>query len=119
MAWLKLDDGFPEHPRIDPLTARAFRLHITALCLVARKLTDGHITTKDAQVCRVRAGASPTNIDELVNAGLWQPNGNGWVIRDYLDYNPSAEQVKEDRQRAAERMRHVRANVRKNKRENK
>lgn len=119
MAWLKLDDGFAEHPRIDPLSARAFRLHITALCLVARKLTDGHVTAKDAQVCRVRAGAAASSVEELVDAGLWQPNGDGWVIRDYLDYNPSSEQVKEERARAAERMRHVRANVRKNKKENK
>lgn len=119
MAWLKLDDGFAEHPRIDPLSARAFRLHITALCLVARKLTDGHVSDKDAQVCRVRAGAARTAIGELEAAGLWQPNGDGWVIRDYLDYNPSSEHVKEERARAAERMRHVRANVRPKRKGNK
>jgi len=119
MAWLKIDDGFPEHPRIDPLSAKAFRLHVTALCLVARKLTDGRVTDKDAQVCRVRAGATASSVAELEAAGLWERNGAGWAIRDYLDYNPSAEQVKEERERAAERMRHVRANVRPNRKVNK
>lgn len=114
MAWLKIDDGFVEHPRIDPLSARAFRLHITALCLVARKLTDGRVTDKDAQVCRTRAGASKASLAELEAAGLWERQENGWNIRDYLHYNPSAEQVKEERMRAAERMRIVRANRRKN-----
>jgi len=116
MAWLKLDDGFAEHPRIDPLTHKAFRLHITAMCLVARKLTDGYVTEKDAKLCRTQAGVSVAAVAELEASGLWERNGEGWYIRDYLDYNPSSAQVKEERKRAAERMRHVRANVRGNKR---
>jgi hypothetical protein len=119
MAWLKIDDGFPEHPRVDPLTHKAFRLHVTAMCLAARKLTDGYISEKDARLCRMQAGVATGAIAELEGSGLWERNGDGWHIRDYLDYNPSAEQVKAERERAAERMRHVRANVRKNVRENK
>lgn len=109
MAWLKLDDGFAEHPKIDPLSARAFRLHVTALCLVARKLTDGHVTAKDAQVCRLLAGANKANVAELEQAGLWETVGDGWLIRDYLDYNPSAERVKAERERWAESKRKTRS----------
>lgn len=109
MAWLKLDDGFVEHERIDPLSDKAFRLHVTALCLCARKLTDGRITDKDAKVILVRAGASNRHISELLDLGLWRNGGEGYEIRDYLDYNPSAEKVREERRRAAERMRNMRA----------
>lgn len=119
MAWIKLDDGFVEHPRVEPLSHKAFRLHVTAMCLAARKLTDGYVSEKDARICRTQAGVSAATLAELEQAGLWEPNGSGWHIRDYLDYNPSAEQVKAERDRAAERMRNVRANVRPNKRVNK
>ena len=118
MAWLKLDDGFVEHPRIEKLGSRAFRLHVTALCQCARKLTDGHISDTDAKVARLLAGAGTRAISELEEAGLWERNGHGWVVRDYLDYNPSAEQVRAERKRAADRMRNVRANVRPNVRKN-
>jgi hypothetical protein len=104
MAWLKLDDGFVEHPRIEPLTDRAFRLHVAALCQCARKLTDGHISLKDARMLSVLTRSRARHIDELVDKGLWNVNGNGWVLRDFLDYNPSAEHVKTERKKAAERM---------------
>lgn len=115
MAWLKLDDGFVEHPKVEALTSPAFRLHVTALCLSARKLTDGLISDVDARVCGILARSNKRHISELEDAGLWHRNGAGWQINDYLDYNPSAQQVKAEREQARERMRNVRANVPPNK----
>jgi len=110
MTWLRIDDGFVEHERIDPLSDRAFRLHLAALCHCARNLTDGHVTTKNVVVLRARANnANRKHIDELLAAGVWEPNGDGYIIRDYLDYNPSADTVKDDRRKAADRMRSIRA----------
>lgn len=109
MAWLKLDDGFAEHSKIEALSAQAFRLHVTALCMAARKLTDGVVTEKDAKVCSVIAHSRPRHVQELEAAGLWNRNENGWHINDYLEYNPSAKQVKEERRKAAERMRERRS----------
>lgn len=108
MAWLKIDDGFVEHSRIEPLSDKAFRLHIAALCICARKLTDGHVSEKDAKVIQVMAGSRAKHVHELVQFGVWEVNGDGWNIRDYLDYNPSAEHVKEERRKAAERMQQAR-----------
>lgn len=120
MSWLRIDDGFIEHERIDPLSDRALRLHVAALCHCARNLTDGHVTEKNTKVLRARASnATQRHIDELLAAGVWQKNGDGYVIRDYLDYNPAAEKVREERASAAERMRNVRANVQPNVRRNK
>ncbi len=110
MAWLKIDDGFVEHERVDPLSDRAFRLHVGALCLCARKLTDGKLTEKDVRIVAVQTGSNARHIRELEVTGLWVSNNGsgGYEIRDYLDYNPPAEKVKQERREAAERMRHLR-----------
>jgi hypothetical protein len=97
MAWAKLDDEFVEHPRISPLSDKAFRLHVAGICHAARKLTDGHISRTDARILQALTKARGRHIDELLDAGVWTENGDGWVIRDYLDYNPSAVKVKERR----------------------
>lgn len=114
MTWLRIDDGFVDHERVEPLTDKAFRLHVTGMCLCARKLTDGKLTPKDVQVCLSVSGANRRTLLLLIEAGLWIPEGSSYSIRDYLDYNPSAEKVRADRKRAAERMKNVRANVQAN-----
>lgn len=110
MAWAKLDDQFVEHHRISRLSDKAFRLHVAGICHAARKLTDGHISTIDARVLRALTRTSTRHVEELLDAGVWTANGgDGWEIRDYLDYNPSAEEVKERRKAEAERLRKIRA----------
>lgn len=118
MTWLRIDDGFVEHERIEPLTDKAFRLHVTGMCLCARQLTDGFVSDKNVRVCLLISGATRRNLHQLVAAGLWIPvdsdganSSTNYTIRDYLDYNPSAEKVRADRAKAAERMRNVRGNV--------
>ena len=104
MAWAKLDDQFVEHPRISRLSDKAFRLHVASICHASRKLTDGHISDTDARVLRALTRTQARHIDELLEAGVWTENGGtGWMIRDYLDYNPPADQVKERRRKWAER----------------
>ncbi len=110
MTWAKLDDAFPEHQRIIGLTDRAFRLHVASICMSARKLTDGHIGVHDQRVLLALTKANTKHISELQDAGVWEANGNeGYVIRDYLDYNPPADTVKERRKADAERLRNYRS----------
>jgi hypothetical protein len=105
MAWAKLDDQFVEHPRIVPLGDRAFRLHVAAICLSNRKLTDGHISSHDGRILMASVKASRRHTDELVELGVWETNGDGWQIRAYLQWNPTAEYVKERRRKDQERKR--------------
>jgi hypothetical protein len=110
MTWVKIDDGFLEHTKIQALSDRALRLHLAGLCSCARRLSDGKLSTLDVDVCRVVAGkATPKHIDELVQAGLWKHARGGYEINDYLDYNPPAERVKAERERWAEVKRKQRA----------
>lgn len=105
VSWLRIDDGFCENEKVEGLSHQAFRLHVAALCLCARLLTDGRIT--DTNLRKLGAGIRviPRRyVEELVTARLWSvhPRG-GWKIKDYLDYNPSSVRVKEQRQRNADR----------------
>lgn len=104
MAWAKLDDQFAEHPRIIGLGDRAFRLHVAAICLSNRKLTDGHISRHDGRILFAVVNANKRHVTELLDAGVWEQNGgDGWVIRDYLQWNPDASTVKERRRKDNER----------------
>ena len=102
MPWVKLDDRFPSHRKIALLSDRAFRLHVSAMCWCAENLTDGRISDRElALVTRVR-GVKAT-AKQLEDAGLWDRTEDGWEIHDYLEYNPSREQVLIERKKNAER----------------
>lgn len=105
MTWVRIDDKFPNHPRIVGLSDAAFRTHITALCYAAEYLTDGSIPTSAMRGIGPRKAAA-----ELETAGLWTRTDHGWMIRDYLDYNPSRADVEDKREAARHRMARVRAN---------
>ncbi|MFD4257759.1 hypothetical protein ACFWR9_09005 [Streptomyces sp. NPDC058534] len=102
MPWVKLDDRFPSHRKVALLTDRAFRLHVSALCWASENLTDGRIADRElplvAKVRNVKATAQ-----QLAEAGVWDRIEGGWEIHDYLDYNPSREQVLVERKKNAER----------------
>jgi len=113
MTWVKLDDGFAESEKVEPLHDRAFRLHIIALCYCSRNLTDGRLSPKAQNVCLaiLGPGRNLRFVAELIDAGLWVRDGDDIHINDFLDYNPTSEQVKEERRKARERMRRLRARV--------
>jgi hypothetical protein len=107
LTWLKIDDGFAEHPKIAELADRSFRLHVVAMCYAARNLTDGFINDRSLKIIAAIIGTSRVsrNVDELLASGLWLRLGDGFQIKDFLEYNPSAERVKEDRAKARDRQR--------------
>lgn len=107
MPWVRLDDGFDDHPKILDLSDQAYRLHVGALCFCARTLTDGFVS--EGALRRLVNGG---HVSELVDAGLWEAGDGGWWIHDFLDYNQSAEQVLEEREKARERQRRARENRR-------
>ena len=113
MTWLKTDDKFPEHRKIRRLSDGAYRLHHTALCACAKDETDGAVTVAD--LADMEHGPRLRKyVDALVDAGLWHTRGNGcgacpdapvggWVIHDFLSFNPSHATQNAKRQRDRER----------------
>lgn len=88
MGWVRLDDGFAEHPKIDGLSDGAFRLWASALGYVARNLTDGFVPA--GRVARLTPRFRSSHVDELLRAGAWHAAEGGYLVHDYLDWNPSA-----------------------------
>lgn len=111
MAWLRVDDGYGEHPKVVGLSDRAFRLHTVALCYCARNLTDGHLERRAVKVIAAILDKPVKNaVAELVKGRLWLERGDGsYEIKGYLDWNPPAAEVRHGREEAAARMRDLRA----------
>lgn len=93
MTWIKLDHAFSENPKVIGLSGNAVRLDIFAMCYAARNETDGKVPATALAALR----GKPKDAEELIAAGRWHKNGTGWIIHDYLKYNPSAKQMEERR----------------------
>ena len=107
MAWVKLDDGFPEHPKVQQVGGDAAWLHVCALAYCNRNLTDGFIAAQ--VVGRLSDRRAPRKlVERLVEAGLWHVENDGWAIHDFLAFQPSKAKVEAERAAARERMAAVR-----------
>jgi hypothetical protein len=108
MAWVRLDDGYPEHPKVDRVGPSAAWLNVCAWAYCARNLTDGFVPNdRVSRLANVRQTA--LLVDKLLNAHLWERVEGGYQVHDYLVYNPSREQVQRERIKAVERMRSARS----------
>ena len=105
MSWVKLDDGFATHPKVQAAGQSAAWLHVAGLCYAAQHLTDGAIPDSSLTGMGQFTGTRARSLAErLVEVGLWERNGAGYAIHDYLDYNPSRKSLEERRKAARERM---------------
>ena len=96
MTWIKLEDSFPDHPKIAALSDRAFRVHISALCYCGKYLTNGVIPAPIANKICVNNGSRI--IKRLVEIGLWSRVEGGYEINDYLKYQTSKEQAEMEKE---------------------
>ena len=102
MPWTKIDDNFHSHPKTIAAGNDGVALFIIALSWCGGSLTDGFIP--EAQVRRLSLSENwRETADKLVRVGLWEIAEGGYQVHDYLDYNPSAKQVKKKRALDAER----------------
>lgn len=105
MTWVKIDDKFVRHHKVQQISDKAFRLHVAALCNCSDMLTDGRVTERDVRMLAplISATSWKRYVNELISTGLWTVEAHGWSINDYLDYNPSSVRVREQRERNAAR----------------
>lgn len=105
MTWVRVDDQFPFHPKVLGLSLEAIGLWTVGLCYANLHLTDGEIPEG---LMRLYPGAESA-VRELVSRGLWRPfdgqNGSGFRVHDYLEYQPSKDDVRGKREKDAERLR--------------
>lgn len=98
MTWVKLDDQFPDHPKIEEVGGDAAWLYVCGLCYCARYLTDGKIPK--GRVPRLSDRKNPEKLARaLVTAGMWFDGVDAYYVHDYLEFNPSREHVERERAR--------------------
>lgn len=112
MPWLAVDDGSHCHPKVLQSGNAAWGLFIRCAAYCADQLTDGFVPKQI-----VRAYGSTAEIKRLAEIGLWEARDDGYMIPDYLDFNPSKVKVLAERARGARRQqewrdRHVTNDVR-------
>lgn len=117
MPWVRFDDQFPIHRKAAGLSDAAFRLHVSAIFWCARNLTDGFVSQEDLDDVSARVRTPARFAAECVKRECWHDaryscespkcaapiDMDGWVIHDYLEYQPSRQQVIADRKAAAKR----------------
>ncbi|MDP7337680.1 MAG: hypothetical protein QF786_00060 [Vicinamibacterales bacterium] len=103
--WVKIDDAFPEHEKFYRAGRRCGRdgyeravsLMVQALCYASHHLTDGFVPAE--KVARFM-GRRPTDVASvLLDERLLELVDGGYQIHDFLDYQPTADAVKEKRRR--------------------
>ena len=107
MTWVRIDDGFATHPKVVEAGPMAMALDIAAMCYCATHLTDGFIPITAVKTL----GNFPHGqglekiVTSLISTGLWEvtPEKNGYLVHDYLEYNPSKLQIKNEREANAKR----------------
>lgn len=102
MTWVKLDDTFPEHPKVVTAGGDAAWLHVCALAYCNRHPRLAGIVPRE-MLSRLSDRKNPTALAaKLVSVGLWDDDPNGWRIHDYHEFQPTAEKIEELRRKRAE-----------------
>ncbi len=99
MSWFRVDDSFPDHPKVLRLQASrhwrgALSLWLLAGAWSSKHLTDGAVP--DAIVKRL--GCTLEEADALVTAGLWTSEAEGYAFHEWAERNPTRSKVLADRE---------------------
>jgi hypothetical protein len=96
MGWARIDDDFPNHPKVWRVGPDGVALFLEGLCHAAKFLTDGLLPREDVE--RMRLVKRPlVSAVKLVEVGLWEAEGENFRIHDYHDYNPTSKEVRDRR----------------------
>lgn len=112
MPFFQIDDQFHSHPKTAWLSDGAVALWTRAGSHCAAYLTDGFVDDDTVK----RLGGKPRAIEQLLTvkpphtSPLWFRVDGGYQFHDWEHYQPTAAEVKENRRKARERMKAVRAN---------
>ena len=105
MAWLRIDDGFAQHPKLDGWTPAQKWALVELFCYCARHRTEGHVPSDlsllpRAVTLKVLSLAEESGIID-------RDEYDGRVVHDWGTYNPSdvtaAERMRRLRERNASR----------------
>lgn len=103
--YIQLVNGFYDNDKIRDLVrmghADSVGIFCMALSLCGDRLTDGFISRR-ALLSNI--GATPEQVQALVDEGMFEEVDEGWLIHDYTKHNRTKEQVLHARKKSAERV---------------
>lgn len=101
MAWVYLDDQFPDHPKVSLAGGEAAWLFVCGLAYTRRHELAGRIPK--SQVPRLSDGRRPFELAKrLVDVGLWEDTGGHFfLVHDYDEWNRPEESRKAAARKAA------------------
>ena len=106
MTWVKLDDGFYDHPKVEDLSLEAVGLWTLCASYCGKHLSDGFVGS-----ARVRKlGGTDATVAELIESGLWDEAPGGIQFHDWAEYQFTRSQVESKRESDRERKRKQRRN---------
>lgn len=92
VAWVYLDDQFPDHPKVVAAGDAAAWLFVCGLAYCRRYNTAGRIPK--GQVAKLTASRSPAKLAKALlappagyEAGLWEDHGDHYLVHDYDEWN--------------------------------
>jgi len=97
MPWVALDDQIFTNKKVARCDAHAKLLYIAGLVYCGNQLTDGFIHQDTlpllAGMIAIDLANAKQSASKLCSIGLWVATDEMWHVPDYLDYNPSREEV--------------------------
>jgi DnaD/phage-associated family protein len=99
MAWARIDDKFLDNPKVRKAGKEATYLYLSGLVYSSNQITEGYISDEVLGLVAFKGFIRNelTHADKLVECGLWDRIDGGYLIHDYLEYNPTKEQIEESR----------------------
>ena len=111
MPWVRLDDQFPQHPKVLAVGPLGMAMQVAGLCYCNRYLTDGYIpiaAVPSLLDLNLHGGDYIPIVTKLVDKGLWKPAKDGYKIHNYFLYQMSKKDVLKEREKARVRKSHSR-----------
>lgn len=111
MSWVRIDDGWAEHPKFEKLGPVEITVWLSGLSYCNRNLTDGFIPESVVRklgfvIGNVIDNGVPKDVESavrvLVESNLWIAVDNGFLVHHYADYQQLKKHVERQRKRKAD-----------------
>jgi hypothetical protein len=96
---MQIDLGIVEHPKMLAVAKENRWAWMEVLAYCRRNLTDGFLP----EIIAARLNITRVELMDLTYAGLLDEVPGGWRMHDFLDYNPSREQIEAKRAELSEK----------------
>jgi hypothetical protein len=93
MRYVLLLESAYDNGKLCSFSHRAFRLWANSLSYARKHRTDGHLSTAQAAVLLRLYQLTSRDAEELVTKGGWELVDDGYRIHDFLDVNPTEEEL--------------------------